>query len=175
MLQHRFACCLLALSLICLTPAVLAADDPAPEATAPEATVADLGWITGQWRGEMDDSVIDEQWSATGGGAMMGMFRWFTETEIRLYEFMLIEPSPQGPVLRIKHFGSGLRGWEEKDERVEFHLVEHQDGLAVFERDPEIEASQLIYRHTEEDRLEVQLIKTKDGKKNTSTFLFERQ
>ncbi len=168
MFRNRLPLCLLLCVLPCLPTTALTADDATP------GSLNDLGWIVGHWRGEAGDSVIEEQWSVAGGGAMMGMFRWFTEEQVRLYEFMLIESSPEGPVLRIKHFGEGLKGWEEKDVSIEFRLVEHQEGLAVFESDPQVEDSKLVYTHTQDGNLEVRLIKTKDGKENTSTFLFGR-
>ncbi|MEM7581971.1 MAG: DUF6265 family protein [Acidobacteriota bacterium] len=160
----------LAVLFLLLLPLVAGA-----EATETPASVAELEWLVGHWRGELGGGTIEEYWSTTGGGAIMGSFRWFTEDEVRFYEFILIEPSPTGPVLRIKHFNPGLQGWEEKNETVDFHLAEHRDGLAVFERDPAIEDSQLVYTLKSEGVLEVQLIKNQDGKESVMTFSFNRQ
>lgn len=144
-----------------------------PPAEAP--TVADLAWIAGDWHGEKGGGAIEELWSAEGGGAMMGMFRWLSEDGVRLYEFLLIEDGPKGPLMRIKHFSPGLKGWEEKEESLEFHLTTHRPGYAVFEMDPEIEDTRLVYETTDDGGLTVRLIKTKDGAENVSEFQYTRR
>ena len=148
----------------------------ATEPPAPTVSVADLAWIAGDWWGEQDDgSAFEERWSAEGGGTMMGMFRWLAGGQVRLYEFMTIEPGPDGPVLRIKHFGQGLKGWEEKDESKEFTLESHGDGRAVFAMDPEIEETKLVYERTEAGGLEVRLVKIKNGEERVSVFGYSRR
>ena len=161
------------LSLLFLGLAAPAAAQEAPP--APGVSVADLAWIAGDWRGEQPDgSVVEERWSGVGGGTMMGMFRWAAGEEVRLYEFMAIEPGAEGPVLRIKHFNPGLVGWEEKTESVEFFLESHGDGRAVFARDPEVAATKLVYERTDGGGLEVRLIETEDGEERVSVFTYSR-
>ena len=152
-------------------PQVLAAEDAAPR----PVEVADLAWFSGEWEGEKGGGLIEEFWSTTEGGAMMGMFRWLAEDQVRLYEFLLIEPGPAGPVMRIKHFSPGLKGWEDKEASLEFHLTSYEPGRAVFEMDPEIEPTRLVYEHAGGGTLAVRLIKAKDGQEQVTEFRYSRK
>ena len=147
----------------------------AAETTDPAVSVADLSWIAGDWQGEKGGGLIEERWSGEGGGAMMGMFRWLADGKVRLYEFLLIEPGPRGPLMRIKHFSPGLTGWEEKEESLEFHLTGLMPGRAVFEMDPEIEETTLVYEQTDDGGLAVRLIKIKDGSEKVTEFRYSRR
>ncbi|MCP3960438.1 MAG: hypothetical protein GY719_21550 [bacterium] len=178
--------------ITCLIPLLAAFGSPAASGAPPSPTdelragedddgasgpsVADLDWIIGNWRGEKGDGIVEEQWSTAGGGAMMGMFRWLSEDKVRLYEFMLIEAGPEAPVLRLKHFSPGLKGWEEKEVSIEFHLTGHGDERAVFEMDSEIEKTKLVYERTPDGGLEARLLKTKDdGTESATVFNYSRQ
>ena len=144
------------------------------EGAADSPSVDDLAWIVGDWAGEKGGGLVEEQWSSAAGGAMMGMFRWTSGDEVRLYEFLLIESGPKGPVMRLKHFSPAMKGWEEKDESLEFHLTSLAEGRAVFEMDPE--KKKLIYERTPDDGLEVRLLETKDdGTESALVFNYSRQ
>lgn len=173
MSDHRILLSLPTLAfLVCLaTPLV------AEEALAgSEASIADFDWLVGDWLGEKNGGLVEERWSAAAGGAMMGMFRWLADGKVRLYEFLLIEPGPQGPVMRLKHFSPGLVGWEEKEESLEFHLESTGDGRAVFAMDPEIEDTRLVYESQDAGSgLSVRLIKKKaDGQESVTAFEYSR-
>ena len=171
MLERRAFHPLFYLLLICS-----AASTAAEEATArPAAAVADLAWLVGDWSGEKGSGIVEEQWSAEAGGAMMGMFRWLAKDEVRLYEFLLIEPGPRGPVMRIKHFGPGLKGWEEKEESLAFYLESHSAGRAVFAMDPRIEDTRLVYETTGDRALTVSLVKRKEGQESVTRFDYSRR
>jgi len=99
------------------------------------ASLADLAWMAGRWTGTGLGSKAEEIWSTPEGGAMMGMFRQSAETTaggdsggIRFYELMTLSEDQGSLILRIKHFRPDLRGWEEKDERMEFKLLRVTDG-----------------------------------------------
>jgi hypothetical protein len=115
--------------------------------------VEDLLWLAGDWVGEKDGALIEEQWSALAGNAMMCMFRWVDGDEVRFYEFVTIEEEEDGVRLRIKHFNPGLVGWEEKDESVAFSLVQLEEQKAVFLKDESEEPLWMIYQLVEEDTL----------------------
>ena len=83
-------------------------------AATPPTSLTDLAWIAGDWMGGESDTLIHEQWSTPEADDMMGMFRLIESGRIVFYEFMTITQEDSGPILRIKHFDSGLVGWEEK-------------------------------------------------------------
>ncbi len=124
--------------------------------------VGDLGWIAGHWLGGDDGTRIEEVWTVPADGNMMGMFRMISEGELRFCEFMSIELGSEGPVLRIKHFGAGLKGREERDESIVFDLRTSEPGRAVFETTKDGNPERLIFVRTEH-QLEITLEKPQEN------------
>lgn len=117
-----------------------------PSEPLTDPTVADLAWLTGNWRGQLAGDLIEEFWSSPAAGTLVGMFRWAQGDGVRFYELLVVEAGARGLVLRIKHFNPGLQGWEEKDEAVNFDLVALTGQEAVFLRRGGEEPLWLIYR-----------------------------
>ena len=119
----------------------------APSAIYPvAATVDHLGWMAGDWSGNVNGDPVDEYWSKPGGGTMMGMFRWLKDGRLYNYELLAIEPDANGLVLRLKHFDRGLIGWEEKGMAIAYPLVEIGEQTAVFERGGSFRSTRFVYR-----------------------------
>ena len=151
-------------SALLITPWALAQEGPGPG-----ASLADLAFIAGAWKGELGGAVIEEQWSAPEGDHMMGMFRFVKDGKVTFYEMQSIEQNEGPPVLRIKHYHPGLRGWEEKDEAVTFTLRQVEGQRAVFDEDDR--STQLIYQLSD-GRLSIELVKTKAGQTTSQRFDF---
>jgi hypothetical protein len=151
------------------TPA--AAASKAENKAVDKATLADVAFIAGTGTGSMGGGVIEEQWSAPAGDSMMGMFRYTKDGRAVFYEFLLIEQTATGPVLRLKHFNPGLIGWEEKAEVFSYPLVELQPRRAAFERPDK--QTRLIFDGTNGKQLIVTLDQVKNGKRESSTFVYE--
>lgn len=143
---------------------------PATASTEP-ASLTDLAWITGEWLGEEGDTTIQEIWTQPMAGTMIGMFRLISDGQPRFYEFMSIEMGDGGPVLRIKHFDPGLRGWEEQEESVIFTLKEASSSKAVFETELGGNPEFLTYEHIG-DELTITL--EKPAKESRSVFRFQK-
>ena len=145
---------------------------PALSQSAPveKATLADLTFIAGQWRGELQGGITEENWSAPEGDAMMGVFRYVRNGKAVFYEMLLIEMTSAGPVLRLKHFNPGLKGWEEKDEVNSYPLVELLKDRAVFERPDK--TSRLIFHRTSSAELSIWLERMKEGKQSAQEFKY---
>lgn len=126
------------------TENTLALDDPGQR---PAATIEDIAWLAGTWRGEGLGGTVEEIWSAPSGGAMMGMFKLVKEGRPGLYEFELIVEEAGSLTLKLKHFNADLASWEEKEEYVSFPLVKLEKDAAFF--------SGLTYRLTAPGRLQV--------------------
>ncbi len=92
-------------------------------ATSPPATLGDMAWLAGSWTGEGLGGQVEEIWSPPQAGAMMGMFRLLRDGKTVFYELMTLVEEGGSLVLRLKHFGPDLTGWEEKAETVDFPLV----------------------------------------------------
>lgn len=102
-------------------------------ATRAAATIEDVAWIAGHWHGEAFGGLSEEIWSPPLAGAMMGVYRSIENGAVRFYEILQIIPEDGSLSLRLKHFDSMLRGWEEKDEVRAFPLVKIETGVAWFE------------------------------------------
>ncbi len=102
-------------------------------AISPLANIEQMSWMAGAWQGEAFGGTIDEVWSPPAGGAMMGMFRLVQGDETGFYELMTLVEESGSLVFRLKHFNADLKGWEEKDETVDFPLVALEENVAFFD------------------------------------------
>ncbi|WP_114521112.1 DUF6265 family protein [Altererythrobacter sp. ZODW24] len=107
----------------------------APEDHTPSAaSVADMAWLAGQWRGTgIEGAAAYESWLPANGGTMVGTFVQETaEGGIMFTEHLYLMEDEGSLVLRLKHFNADLTGWEEKDDMTSFRLVAMEPGAAFF-------------------------------------------
>jgi hypothetical protein len=133
---------------------------------SPKAQLSELEWLGGHWQGEGFGGKIEEIWSHEMGGAMMGSFRMIMKEEVSFYELMTISKEGNSILLRIKHFDKNLKGWEEKDESVEFKLVEITSTAVYFEG--------LTMEKVSDDLLNIYVMIDHDGKKEEAKFEYKR-
>ena len=108
-------------------------------------SIADLAWLAGSWKGDMEGQVAEETWSAPAAGAMMGMFRLLGEKGTSVFEFLLLEESQGNLHLRFQHVGPGYRVWE-KERPLEFRLVATHEKTFTFESlDPDQSPTRIVY------------------------------
>lgn len=124
-------------ALGCVDEGTSAVDSPVdvesrPAGKSPTASIEDVSWIAGQWTGEALGGRFEETWNSPSAGGMVGMFKLTRDGDVSFYELLTIVPEGESLVLRLKHFGSDLVGWEEKDKSVEFPLVAIRDNEAQF-------------------------------------------
>ena len=100
---------------------------------SPKATLDDVAWISGYWRGEAFNGEVEEIWSSPLGNSMVASFKLVIDDEIKFYEIEIITEINGTLMLRLKHFHSDLRGWEEKDETVDFPLVKITESRVFFD------------------------------------------
>ena len=99
---------------------------------SPKATLNQVSWIAGHWEGEAFGGVTEEIWTKPLGDSMMGSFKLVTNGKVQFYELCTISEENETLVFRLKHFHNDLKGWEEKDERLEAKLVKIEDNKAYF-------------------------------------------
>ena len=90
---------------------------------SPAATLQDIEWIKGYWRGEALGGITEEIWSPPLGNSMMCAFKLVIDSKVKFYELVIISQEDETLILRLKHFHWDLKGWEEKDETRDFKLV----------------------------------------------------
>ena len=64
---------------------------------------------------------------------MMFVFKLVTKGKVQFYEVGHIQQKEGTLILQLKHFHNSLKGWEEKDETVDFRLVKLEDNRVYFD------------------------------------------
>ncbi|MEO1136468.1 MAG: DUF6265 family protein [Pseudomonadota bacterium] len=101
---------------------------------SPAASIEDVAWLAGHWRGEGLGGQSEEIMAPPLGRQMTGMFRQTnSDGALMFYEFYHIAEQDGSLILRIKHFNPDFTGWEEKDESVEFVLVAIEGETVYFD------------------------------------------
>lgn len=126
-----------------------------PGEKPPPASIEDMRWLTGHWKGEAFGGKTEELWAEPLLGSMSGMFRLASKGRIVFYELMVVSEHEGSLVFRLKHFNADMTGWEEKAEVQSFPLVARKDGAVHF---------QGMSFHPEGDQLTVYLAMEEKGK-----------
>ena len=100
---------------------------------SPDASITATSWVAGHWRGEAFGGIAEEIWTPPLGGSMMCAFKLVTENKVSFYEIVTISEVNNTLILKLKHFHANLKGWEEKDQTVDFRLVKVTDNKVYFD------------------------------------------
>lgn len=134
---------------------------------SPPAKINDIAWLTGYWQGEIWGGQSEEVWSHPLAGSMMASFKYASEDKVKFYELITIVEQDDSLVLRLKHFSGGLKGWEEKDQFMEFKLVKLAENSAYFDG--------YTYQLVSPDELHAFVVIEDQGKKTETKFVFKRK
>jgi hypothetical protein len=146
-----------------LSLAALSATAPAiAETAAPRATIADVAFIAGHWKGEAGGSLSEEIWAPPAGDNMVGMWRLVGDGKVKLFEFLTIVQEADGPAFRLRHFDRRGIGWEDKDKPLLLKLVSWKPREATFEGRDSADTGtvRLVYRRTSDEAMSVTLEKS---------------
>jgi len=131
-----------------------------------KVSIDQYAWLTGHWIGDGFGGVSEELWSEPKGGVMLGLFRHLDEGENNFYEFITLTEEDSVVKLRLKHFNPDMKGWEEKEDFVEFPFVSVEEGKAVFKG--------LSYELTGPDSMKITLTLKNKEKTWDEVFSFKR-
>lgn len=134
--------------------------------SSPNAELSEISWLVGHWQGESFSGTIEEIWTQEMGGAMMGSFRMIMDEKVSFYELMTISEVEKSILLKIKHFDKDLKGWEEKEESIEFKLVEISPNAVFFEG--------LTMEKVSDDQINIFVVIDHDAKKEETKFSYLR-
>ncbi len=121
---------LLAAPLLALAAQAPAAPAPPP---APPASLADVAFMAGHWLGGEEGDLSEEVWTAPAGDSMLGMWRYVSKGQARVFELLSLKAESGGVVLRLRHFDPLFGAREDKATPVVLRLVAHAPGQATFE------------------------------------------
>jgi hypothetical protein len=157
---------------ICLAPLALGQVEPTAlrlesRDSMPPATLADVSWLAGHWRGEMFGGIAEALWAPPMGGSMMGSYRLIEDGAVTFYELIIIVEDNGSLIMKVKHFHPDLIGWEEKEGMHEFPLVQVTADAIFFDG--------LTYIKDDEDtRRVVLLVGREDGGVEEVEFTYHR-
>ena len=114
--------------LICLSISI-----QAQEEITLEPKLKNIAWISGNWKGEAFGGLTEENWSEPYGDSMMASFKLIENGSVVFYELEIIRELENTLILQLKHFDKDLKGWETKDETVDFPLKKVTPTKVVFE------------------------------------------
>ena len=104
----------------------------APSSAPVPATLADVAFMAGHWIGGEGGDLSEEIWSAPEGDSMLGMWRYVSKGQARIYELLTLTAEGPHVVLRIRHFDPKLVAREDKERAVELRLVRKGPSEAEF-------------------------------------------
>lgn len=133
---------------------------------SPAAKIADAAWIQGHWRGEAFGGITEEIWSPPLGGSMMCAFKLVVNEEVKFYELVTLLEENGSLILRLKHFHANLKGWETKEETVDFHLVKISENAIYFEG--------FTFERISEDQMDIYVMIGSDGKTEETKFAYQK-
>ena len=137
-------------------------------AGSPVAKLEDMSWLAGHWRGEAFGGITEEIWSPPLGDSMMFVFKLVSDNAVGFYEIGHIRQIDETLVLQLKHFHGDLKGWEEKEETVDFKLVKMEKDRAWFDN--------YTFEKISDDEINLYVvISQKDGSKDEVKFNYKRQ
>ncbi|WP_115461458.1 DUF6265 family protein [Winogradskyella aurantiaca] len=151
------------LLLLCLLPTLVLSQE-----NQLEAKLDNIAWIAGTWHGEAFGGQVEEIWSEPSGGSMMATFKLVVEGQVGFYEIEIIREVGNTLLLQLKHFKANLKGWETKDETVDFPLEYITKDKAVFEG--------MIFERIGESKMNVYVdVKNDNGEIEELKFEYTRQ
>jgi hypothetical protein len=141
-------------------------------AAEPEQTLAptleNIRWIAGNWKANAFGGIAEENWSEPSGGSMMATFKLIVDNEVTFYEIETISEVNNSLILRLKHFNNDLKGWETKDETVDFPLIKITKNKAIFEG--------MTFESVDENNMIVYVaLKQKDGNIDVMPFYYSKK
>ncbi len=98
-----------------------------------KATLKDIEWLAGNWKGEAFGGQFEENWSKPSAGSMLFNFKLVADGKVVFYELGHIIEKDKTLLYQIKHFDSNLKGWEEKDQSEDFRFIKKEKNRMYFD------------------------------------------
>jgi hypothetical protein len=94
-------------TLMASTLLVLLSTSAIPARAASSASVEDLAWMTGTWKGPMGEQVLEETWIRPAAGTIAAMIRITDGDRTEVVELILIEEAEDSLVFRVRQWLPG--------------------------------------------------------------------
>ena len=98
---------------------------------APDATIEQLSWMTGNWAGDLGGGQLEENWIAAEGGSLAAMVRMTGGDATSMFEMITIEEVDGTLELNIQQWNPGMAPRTEGAQKM--RLTEITDNSVMFE------------------------------------------
>ena len=88
-------------------------------AAGPTASIEQLGWMTGNWAGNLGPNQLEENWIATEGSSLMAAVRMTGNDATSMFEMITIEEVDGSLVLHIQQWDPGMKPRTESAQEME--------------------------------------------------------
>jgi hypothetical protein len=134
--------------------------------TSPKASLEDVSWIQGHWKGEAFGGITEEIWSPPLGDSMMFVFKLVANGSVQFYEVGGIRQVDDTLIFQLKHFNNDFKGWEEKDETVDAKLVKVDKNRVYFD--------EFTFEKVTDDEINIYVVVEEKGKKEEVKFNYKK-
>lgn len=134
---------------------------------SPLASLDEVSWIQGYWKGEAFGGITEEFWSPPLGDSMMFTFKLVIDNKVVFYELGGIRQVDETLLLQLKHFRNDFKGWEEKDETVNFKLVKIEKNKVYFD--------QFTFEKISENEMNLYVVIDENGEAEEVKFNYKKE
>lgn len=96
------------------------------------ATLEDVKWLSGNWKGTSPFGVCQENWDEPSGKTMMFCFKMISDNKVSFYEFGQIIEKDKSIEMQIRHFSGDLKPWENEKPEI-FKFIKKEDNRFYFD------------------------------------------
>ena len=112
-------------------------------AQRPAATIDDLAWMTGHYKGNTGNGTLEENWAEPVGGSIASLVRSTSGGATNMIELIVVEEEGDSLTLRLKQWNPGMEPRADGFQVME--LMEIGDNKVVFRSTAEGGIQQLGY------------------------------
>lgn len=139
-----------------------------PENATPlKATLSEVSWNSGHWKGEAFGGVTEKIWGPPSGKSMLFSFKSVIDGDLVFYEVGGIREMSQSLTFQLKHFGKNFKGWEEKEETNDTSLIKIEGNRAYFDK--------FTFEKVNDNELNSYVVIEENGKSEEFTFIYIKQ
>ncbi len=133
---------------------------------SPKADLSNIQWIEGHWKGEALGGITEEVWTPPLGGSMMCAFKLVVNSKVKFYELLTIAEEDNSLILKLKHFHSDLKGWEEINETIDFKLVKVTENKVYFDG--------FTFEQLTDNEMNIYVVFMNEGEKSEMKFNYKK-
>ena len=135
------------------------------EKGSPSATLQDVKWLAGNWKGTSPFGICQENWDTPSGNTMMFCFKMLNaDNKVSFYELGHIIEKDKTLLLQIRHFGGDMKAWETGEVSEDFKFIKIEKNRIYFDRltyEKISDNAMNVYVYFEESKEEIKFSFTK--------------